>query len=417
MSEPARQLLLWIVFAVTYIGIALGRLPWLAVNRTGIALLGAILMLLVGGMSVAQAFSPSIINYDTLLLLFGLMIFSAHLHTAGFYDLCGGFIAKVVDRPPWLLGGVVLVGAGLSALLANDIICLAFTPMLCVALLRARRDPVPYLIALAMSANIGSAATLIGNPQNIYIGSVAHLPFLGYFLVMLPITLVALLLCWGAILLLFRSRLNADAGATQSTPTNPHRLVRPWPIIRGLIILTAVVACFVFAPAPWRAVAALGGAGVLLCSGRPQTARLYEEVDWSLILLFIGLFVVNGALARHHLTDQLFAVIHGTGLNLRHPVGLSAVTLILSNLISNVPAVLLLQPAIPLHDRQLWYLLALVSTWAGNLTIVGSIANLIVAESAARFGLRVDLKSYCKVGIPLTLVTVLIGTLWLIWIM
>jgi Na+/H+ antiporter NhaD/arsenite permease-like protein len=160
----------------------------------------------------------------------------------------------------------------------------------------------------------------------------------------------------------------------------------------------------------------LAGAGVLLCSRRPHAARLYEKINWNLILLFLGLFIVNGAMAQQHLTDQLFNAVQRSGLNLRHPLDLSAITLLLSNLISNVPAVLLLQPAIPLHDRQSWYLLALVSTWAGNLTLVGSIANLIVAESAAEFGLRLDLKTYCKAGIPLTLLTVLLGTLWLIWV-
>jgi Na+/H+ antiporter NhaD/arsenite permease-like protein len=432
MPISTQHLLLWITFAVTYIGIAFGRLPRLALDRTGIAILGAIAMLLLNGLSIEQAFSPDVVNYETLVLLFGLMIFSAQLQTAGFYSFCGRFIEKIVDRPNLLVAAVVAISAGLSALLANDIICLAFTPMLCIALLRLGRDPIPYLIALAMAANIGSAATLIGNPQNMYIGAVANLPFLHYFLVMLPIILLGLVLCWAAIVLLFHRRLHDPVdsilGKAQQSPgeRNPESRpslsmreepLHPWLTIKTLILLAAVVICFLFAPGPWRAVAALAGAGVLLCSRRPHAATLYEKINWNLILLFLGLFIVNGAMARHHLTDQLFQAVRDTGVNLHHPIDLSAVTLLLSNLISNVPAVLLLQPAIPLHDRQSWYLLALISTWAGNLTLVGSIANLIVAESAAEFGLRLELKTYCKAGIPLTILTVLLGTAWLIWVM
>ncbi len=404
---------MWIVFAATYVGIAFGRWPWLALDRTGIAILGAIAMLLLSGVSIEQAFSPPIINYETLTLLFGLMIFSAQLQTAGFYNWCGRFIEKLVERPRWLVAAVVAVSAGLSALLANDIVCLAFTPMLCAALRRARHDPIPYLVALATGANIGSAATLIGNPQNMYIGSVAHLPFLHYFLVMLPVTLAALGLCWGCIVVLFHRRLGtavAEAGGEAA----PHLPLQRRRVAKSLILLGAVVVCFLVAPSPWRAVAALGGAGVLLCSRREQGARLYEQVNWNLILLFIGLFIVNGAMEQRHLTDQLFEAVRRTGVNLGRPVDLAGVTLALSNLVSNVPAVLLLQPAIPLHDRQAWYLLALVSTWAGNLTLVGSIANLIVAESAATFGVRLDLKTYCLVGIPLTLLSVALGTAWII---
>lgn len=429
--------LLWLIFAATYVGIAIGRFPKLVLDRTGIALLGAIAMLTVQGVTIRQAASH--VDYETLLLLFALMIFSAQLRVAGFYGTAGGFLIRLTDRPKRLLAGLIGVSAALSALLANDIVCLAFTPLLCHALLTARRNPIPFLLALAMSSNIGSAATLIGNPQNMYIGTVARLPFGHFSMVMIPVTLVALVLCWGMIVLLFgrelRGAMPSLASGSITTPREgdtlaptslPLQTSAPdrdrYLISKSLIVLLTLVVFFVLRTGPTaaqdRAVAALAGAGLLLCSRRAKAARLYNLVDWNLLLLFIGLFVVNGAMKQHQLTDAAFAQLAATGLDLTRPVALSAVTTGLSNLVSNVPAVLLLQPTLEsAGSAKLWYLLALVSTWAGNLTLVGSIANLIVAESAAAFGVEVSLRAYCRAGIPLTLITVALGTAWIVWVM
>lgn len=430
---------MWLIFAVTYIGIALGRFPRLVLDRTGIALLGAIAMLVVQGVSIEQAAAH--IDYETMLLLFGLMVFSAQLRVAGFYVMAGNFLTRLTDRPKMLLAGLIAVSGVLSSLLANDIVCLAFTPLLCAALLSARRDPIPYLIALATSSNIGSAATIIGNPQNMYIGTAANLPFGHFSMVMIPIVLVALGLCWITIVLLFRGRLYAgpfDSAIILQLPTpqmlrqhegetlNPTSLpLQTLPpqrdvylIYKTLFLLAGLVVCFILASGQWRAICALAGAGLLLCSHRAKAAKLYQLVDWNLILLFLGLFVVNGAMLEKGLTQQAFGVIASNGVRLDQPIPLATTTLVLSNLVSNVPAVLLLEPPLREFDsRELWYLLALVSTWAGNLTLVGSIANLIVAESAAAYGVRLDLKTYCKIGIPLTLLTVLLGTIWIIAIL
>ena len=437
MSNFNHNLLMWLIFAITYIGIALGRFPRLVLDRTGVALVGAIAMLLAGALSIKQA--ADYVDYETLLLLFGLMIFSAQLRVAGFYNRMGGMLVRLIDRPRLLLAGVIAMAAVLSALLANDIVCLALAPLLCESLLKARRDPIPYLLGLAMASNIGSATTIIGNPQNMYIGTVARLPFGHFTLMMLPVTLVALGLCHVAIVWLCHRRLHerpAMEAAPADNENTVHLISPPLKVIvprfngyligKTLLLLGILVVYFLFARGPdasqHRAVAALTGAGILLCSRRAMAAGLYQRVDWNLILLFLGLFVVNGAMSRQHLTDQLFNAVEHTGVPLDQPMSLTAVTLILSNLVSNVPAVLLLQPSVDAAARQaqsnqLWYVLALISTWAGNLTLVGSIANLIVAESAARFGVRMDLKTYCKVGIPLTLLTCMIGVAWLIVMM
>lgn len=418
---------MWGVFATTYLGIALGRFPRLVLDRTGIALLGAIAMLLLHGLTIQQAAAQ--VDYETILLLFGLMIFSAQLRVAGFYGVAGGFLTRLAHRPRVLLAVLILVSGVLSALLANDIVCLAFTPLICAALLPARRDPVPYLLALATSANIGSAATLIGNPQNMYIGTVSKLAFGHYTLVTAPVTLLALGLCWLAIILLFGKRLSAEPqtaaprlkmheGDTLTPSSLPLQTEAPVPetflITKTLILLAGLVVCYVFVDSQWRAICTLAGAGILLCSHRAKAARLYQLVDWNLILLFLSLFVLNGAMKERGLTVAAFEHVRASGVDLSAPLTLSAVTLVLSNLVSNVPAVLLLKPSIALADHRAWYLLAIVSTWAGNLTLVGSIANLIVAESAAAYGVRIDLKTYCRVGIPLTLITVALGTLWIV---
>ncbi len=428
---------MWIVFALTYTGIALGEFPRLVLDRTGIALLGAIAMLVVHGIGIREAANH--VDFETMFLLFGLMIFSAQLRVAGFYVWSGRFLTRLTDRPKRLLAGLIGISALLSALLANDIVCLAFTPLLCQALLAARKNPIPFLLALAMSSNIGSAATIIGNPQNMYIGTIAALPFGHFMLIMTPVVLLALALCWAMIVLAFRHHfLLADAGDRPAP--DPHRsegqtlvpsslpLQTDIPerdaylIWKTLFLLAALVVFFLFAHGPsaseWRAIAALAGAGMLLCSHRAKAAKLYQLVDWNLLLMFLGLFIVNGAMKQRGLTGQTLEAIASTGLRLDEPVSLAAVTLILSNLVSNVPAVLLLQPSLTQADsHKLWHLLALISTWAGNLTLVGSIANLIVAESAAAFGVDLRLRTYCLVGIPVTLVTVAIGTAWIMLVM
>jgi len=427
----------WVIFGITYIGIAIGGFPKLVIDRVGVALLGAIAMLAVQGISIREAVSPEIISYETILLLFGLMIFSAQLRVAGFYAVAGKFLTRLTDRPRVLLAGLIAISALLSAVLANDIVCLAFTPLLCDALLAARRNPLPYLLALATSSNIGSAATIIGNPQNMHIGAHAGLAFGHFSLIMLPPVVVGLVLNYWAVIWMFgkklgeecamvspaRSQIRAHEGETLVPSSLPlqTRDEEPdwWLIYKTLGLMVGLVIVFLFVGGEARAIAALAGAGVLLLSHRAKAARLYQFVDWNLLLLFLGLFVVNGAVKP--LVAEAFAHVRSAGVNVENPLTLSGVTLVLSNLVSNVPAVLLLQTPIdaaPVGQRlQLWYLLALVSTWAGNLTLVGSIANLIVAESAAAFGVKVGLKDYCKLGVPLTIVTVVLGVGWILWVM
>jgi Na+/H+ antiporter NhaD/arsenite permease-like protein len=418
MALPIRDmhLLIWIIFALVYLGMALGKLPGLGLDRTGVAILGAIAMIAIGAISVRDAAKS--IDYETLLLLFSLMLFSAQLRVAGFYAAVGRKLAEATARPKRLLAVLVIVSGVLAALLANDIICLAFTPVLCVALLSAKRNPIPYLVALATASNIGSAATLIGNPQNMYIGVAGRLPFAQFTLVMLPITIVAMGICWGIVVIAWPRDFFDGVGTTGGWTLHPdqddnYELDLPR-IYKTLVILAALVVAFLFLPTGGRVIAALAAGGLLLISPKKDSSHLYLQTDWGLLLLFIGLFVVNGTLKQSGLMDQIITKLQQSGIDLHHLPTLAAVTTGLSNIISNVPAVLLLRPSIPQNDRGAWYILAMSSTWAGNLTLVGSIANLIVAEQAARFGVQLDLKNYCRTGIAITLLTVAMGTAWII---
>jgi Na+/H+ antiporter NhaD/arsenite permease-like protein len=417
---------MWTIFALSYIGIALGGLPGLVLDRSGVAVLGAVAMLVVGGISIGEAAHS--IDKPTILLLFGLMLFAAQLRAAGFPVVVDRFLERFFNRPKLLLAGVIAVSAIVSALLANDIVCLAFTPLLCQSLLQAKKDPVPYLLALAMASNIGSAATIIGNPQNMYIGSVASLHFGRFAVIMIPPVIAGLGLCWVTIVLLFHQRL-ATVAATPTLPNVASITPTQQPIDylligKTLALVVLLIGFFLYAGADAneRAIGALAGAGILLFSSRKQAEKLQQLADWNLLLLFLGLFVLNGAMRDRHLIENAFHHVAALGLHLEKPIALSATTTVLSNLVSNVPAVLLLQPtvqasAVAQHSNRLWYLLALVSTWAGNLTLVGSIANLIVAESAATFGVKIDLKTYCKAGVPLTILTVALGTVWIMAVM
>jgi Na+/H+ antiporter NhaD/arsenite permease-like protein len=417
LVELARHpLVLWTIFAAVYFGMALGRPPGLVIDRAGMALLGAALMLATGAIDVSAAWGT--IDVDTILLLFGLMLFSAQLRLAGFYDAAASAVARLTDSPHRLLVMLILVAAGLSAVLVNDIVCLAFTPLLCTALRRARRDPIPYLIALACASNIGSAATIIGNPQNMYIGAAAGLDFARFLFVMLPATVLGLLVCWGTIRLLMRDRIAREVQADPAVQLEPAIDVDRRMIRKTLALLGVVIVCLFAFSGPGRAIGAVAVGLLLLCSRSPRASGLLSTVDWNLILLFIGLFIVNGAMDHRGLTQQLFKAVADNGVNLHATWPLSGVTLVLSNVVSNVPAVILLSPTLQqAGSEKLWYLLALVSTWAGNLTLVGSIANLIVAEQAAKFGVRLSFREHIVIGLPVTIVSVVLGTLYIAMVM
>ena len=425
----------WLIFAIVYLGIAVGTIPFTRLSRSAIALLGAIAVIALNRLDFATA-TDRVIDWTTLALLFALMLLSASLRVSGFYTRVIQLILDHAHKPWPLLIGIVGASALLSAVFANDIICLAFTPVLVLALQKAGKNPVPYLIALATSSNIGSAATLIGNPQNMLLGQSAHLNFAHYFLVVSPLVLVCLVLNVLAVAAIYRKQLfhitpSVDTAGGPPAIENQSRRAgtkienpspRPWHIAKALLITAALVAAFLFTPIP-REIAALVAAGLVLISRTQDPRKLFALIDWDLILLFIGLFVVIGNVQEHGLLAGIMTDIQAH-VPLYHPLPFSAVTLVLSNIVSNVPAVLLLMPGLAKPAlggaadpvTHTWYLLAVVSTFAGNFTLLGSIANLIVAEQARPLCVKLTFLEYLKTGLPLTLLTTALAIAYFTWI-
>ena len=410
-----------VVFGLVYLGMFLGGLPKLRLNRAGVALLGAIAVVGLGVLTVEQAAQS--IDLPTILLLFAFMVVSAQMRLGGFYAAVTGWVGTRPLPPAVLLAALIAVAAALSAVFSNDVVCLAMTPVLVRLCIRRGWPPVPFLLALACAANIGSAATLIGNPQNMLIGSVLHLSFAdhvrgAWLPVVVSLGVLWLWLWWRELEekepLPARPHSGAAPDVDAELPAPGAQLVSAhsadgeppfdrWQTIKGLTVATAVLLAFLFTPWPHEVVA-LVAAGVLLLSQRFHSSQVMGFVDWELLVLFMGLFVVNAALAQTGLAAQAVTALAAHGVVLGETGPLFAATLTLSNLVSNVPAVMLLLPHVAGQDAATAGLtLALVSTFAGNLLLVGSIANLIVADLAEKEGIPIDWASHARVGVPVTL--------------
>jgi Na+/H+ antiporter NhaD/arsenite permease-like protein len=406
------------VFAVVYLGMFLGGLPRLKLDRSGVALLGAIAVIGLSGLPVEDAARS--VDLPTIVLLFAFMVVSAQMRLGGFY----GAVTRQVGALPLsrngLLAALIVVSGALSAVFSNDIICLAMTPVVARLCLQRGINPLPFLIGLACAANIGSAATLIGNPQNMLIGSVLQLPFGGYVRQALPPVLISLLLLW--LWLAFGpGAQTASAPQTVDQPFAAMAEAPPqepdfdaWQTAKGLVVAGALMLIFLFTDWP-RDVAALVGAGLLLLSRRLHSSHVLGLIDWPLLLLFMGLFVVNHAFETTGLAAQAVAWLGAQGVHLAEPGPLLVVSAVLSNLVSNVPAVMLLLPHLGGSSGQAGAMLALVTTFAGNLLLVGSIANLIVADLARQQGIVIDWKRHAITGIPVTLLTLAVVWAWMRW--
>ncbi len=392
------------VFIFVYLGMILGRIPGLALDRTGVALLGAIALVTLGRVAVPEL--STVIDIPTIALLFGLMVVSAQFRLGGFYSHVARRIAAIETGPAALLAIVVAVTGALSALLANDIVCLAVAPVLVEGCARRGLAPRPFLLALAAAANVGSAATLIGNPQNMLIGQVLGLSFRRYLLDAGIPSLLGLAAVWGVIALRYR-------GALRETRPVPEIETQPLDrrqTLKGGILLGFLVVAFVAGGWP-REILALAAAGVLLCSRRMRSRDMLGLVDWQLLVLFMALFVVNHAFEVSGGMAAAAARLSGAGVDLTRPAALFGASVLLSNLVSNVPAAMLLLPfaSHPLAGP----VLALSTTLAGNLIVVGSIANIIVIDQAGRLGVAISWREHARVGVPITITTLAIAAGWL----
>jgi Na+/H+ antiporter NhaD/arsenite permease-like protein len=396
-----------VIFVASYIALAVGRIPGLAIDRAGVALVGASLMVACGALTLDEAYKA--VDLDTLTLLLGMMILVANLRLSGFFVIAGGWIIRRAHRPLALLAAVTAIAGLFSAFLVNDAVCLVLAPLVTELTLTLGRNPVPYLLAVAMASNIGSTATITGNPQNMMIGSFSQIPYPQFAAALAPVALLGLVLTVALLALLHRGELR---GASLR-PRLPRLRVNRVLVARSLAATALVVALFFAGQPPAKAAIVVGA--LLLLTRRVKSARIYAEIDWSLLLMFTGLFVIVAGAERALLRPETVEAVGR--LHLASVPALSLVTAVLSNLVSNVPAVLLLKPfvaALPDHDRA-WLVIAMASTLAGNFTVLGSIANLIVVEKAARRGITIGFWDYFRVGAPLTVLTLAVGTAWLMW--
>ena len=395
-----------LIFTATYAVIAIGKLPGSHMDRAGAALLGASLMVTTGLLSLDDAYRA--IDVDTIALLLGMMIIVANIRLSGFFHLVNNWVVTRAGHPLLLVAAVILISGFFSAFLVNDAICLALTPLVLDFVTRLRRNPVPYLLALAMASNIGSTATITGNPQNIIIGSFSQIAYTAFSAALWPIAAVGLLLTLLLIVLLFPGEFwTRERPQAYPLPGRVHLAL----LIKSVGITGAMVAaCFAGQP---PAKAALIAGALLLLTRRVKSEKVYRLIDWTLLLMFMGLFIVVAGFEKAVLTPELMQAVGGLHLD-QLPV-LSLVTAALSNLVSNVPAVLVLKPFVSsLPDPQhAWLTVAMSSTLAGNLTIVGSVANLIVVQVARAHGIKIGFWEHAKVGVPLSFLTILFGVVWL----
>ncbi len=397
-----------IVFLCVYAAMILGGVPGLRLDRTGAALVGAVALCALGTVTPEAAWNA--IDFGTIGLLLGLMLVSAQFRLGGFYSRVTRWLAARPTSPERLLLEMVVLSGALSALLTNDVVCLAIAPVLIDVCHRRGLDPVPYLLGLAAGSNTGSCATLIGNPQNMLIGQSLHLPFAHYLLDGVVPGILGLGIVWLVLARSYRGRFQRPAHEQAPTEFAYDRAQTQ----KGILVLLVLVTGLMLCPLP-REVQAMAAGAAVLVSRRQKTHLMLALVDWPLLVLFAGLFVVNHALAQQGHPTAWLEALRTHGIDVAHPITLFLVTVLGSNVISNVPLVMLLLPAAT--HPQAGPILTLASTLAGNLFLVGSIANLIVVEQAVRLGVAPQRGTWTAVhlrtGLPIALLTLAVSAAWL----
>jgi Na+/H+ antiporter NhaD/arsenite permease-like protein len=396
--HPSTTPAILMIFALTYLGFAIGRVPGLKLNRTGIVLLGAIAIAVFSGWSVTTI--VGFINWPTVLLLFGFFVISAQLRLSGFFDQVAGRISAGLGNPARFLFTLMLATAGLSAFLNHDIVCFVFTPVVAIALVRRQLNPVPFLVALAVASNIGAAATLVGNPQDMMIAQIAGLGFGHYALWCIVPVLFALGCAYAIIWMMCRHDLARSAPVTARVKPASYEFNRAH-TIKGFVVLGLVIAFF-FSSVP-KEIIALTAAGIHLASRKFDTEDLLGLVDWQILILFMGLFVVTGAFQATGCGDQAVLWLAHAGVNLNSAPILAVLTAMLSNLIGNSATVLLMLKVVNVAHATTAYVLALANSFGGSFTILGSVANIIVVQQAREQGINITFRDFARLGVPVTL--------------
>jgi Na+/H+ antiporter NhaD/arsenite permease-like protein len=395
------------IFLGSYLVFALGKFPGMKIDRPGAAIIGAVLLFALGIVGPLDALHS--VDFSTLVLLFSMMLIVARLHLAGFFEWVADLLARHF-RPAHLLPMVIVTSGLLSAFFVNDIICLVMVPFVLGVTRRMRVRPLPFLLALATASNIGSVATVTGNPQNMLIGSSSGIGYRDFFWHLAPVAIMGLFVDWAVLHFMFGKE-HADAPLAE-VPLR-HRPFDHRNLRKPLLVIAMVLVGF-FLGIPPALIAALGAA-LMLITRTVEPRKIYDEVDWGLLVFFVGLFIIVGGAEKAGIIGQLLALTRIW--NLHRMATFTVVTAALSNLVSNVPAVMLLKSLVPAfpNPHTGWLVLAMASTLAGNLTITGSVANMIVAERA-RDEVEIRFWDYFRAGLPISLLTLTLAGLWLWWI-
>jgi len=407
-----------IIFLLVYLALALGYLPGFRLDRTGAAVVGGMAMIGFGGIDAQQAWVA--IDYQTIGLLFGLMIVSGAFTVSGFYGWAAARVASMQVAPPVLLALLIVMGAVLSSVLTNDVVVVAMTPLLVSITMSRGLNPVPFLLGFCFATNTGATATLIGSPQNMIAAQALDLSFMGFMGVTLVPALISLPLVWGVILAIYRHdwTMAAPAGTAPATRTAVPT-IDLYETAKAAIVTLAVIAAFILTDWP-REVVALMGASVILLNrkaGQVSSQQVMTTVDGNLLLLLAGLFVVNEALSRTGMPQHLIHVLQGMGVDFSSPSVLFLAASALSNIVGNNPAVMLLVPflsdAAGAGSTALGAALALGTGFSSNMIIFGSLAGIIVVEQAAQRGVTITMREFCRAGVPVTALCVVLALAWI----
>ncbi|HEX6814087.1 MAG TPA: SLC13 family permease [Gemmatimonadaceae bacterium] len=402
------------IFVVTYVLIAAQQVPGVRLNRPAASLMGAVAMVVLGGLAPRDAYAA--IDIDVIVFLLGVLLLVGYLDLGGFFDWAAVWIARRFRSPHALLAGIIVASGLLSAIFLNDTVCLVFVPLVLAALEPLGAQPLPYLLGIAFAANVGSAMTITGNPQNMLIGISSGIAYRDFAALLALPSLGGLAIVYGVLALMFRREL-ARPFAVTSAPTSGRAMDRGL-VARALILFAGALAAWL-AGLSLPVVAITAGTLMIALANR-DPAEAFAKVEWSLLLFFAALFVVmrgvESAPVFVDLTTRAASTLHGAPW---HDAAVtSAAMTALSNLVSNVPAVILWRPVVPHlpNARFIWLVMAMSSTFAGNLTLLGSMATLIVAERAAARGVVLRFGDVLKAGVPVTLLTLGWGVLMLVWL-
>ena len=405
--SDARILAAYVIFLASYVVFALGKFPGLKIDRTGAAIIGAVGMVAFRIVRPADALHH--IDFQTIVLLFSMMLIVGNLHLVGFFEWNAETVLRRL-KPHQLLPAVIFTCGCLSAFFVNDIVCLVMVPFVLNITRKMQLQPLPYLLAVATASNIGSVSTITGNPQNMLIGSFSGIPYRDFLEHLGPVAIAGLFLDWGVLHWIHMRNIPLQAADRSQIPLPPLDLSK---LTKPVVVVTLVVIGFFLGVDP--AMMAALGAAVLLITRTLEPQNVYKEVDWGLLVFFVGLFLIVGGAENAGITSKLLAVVEHWNLQRAWIFTLAVAGL--CNIVNNVPAVMLLKALVPqfADAHKTWLLLAMASTLAGNLTITGSVANIIVVESA-KPEVDISYRDYLRAGVPITLLTLAVGWAWLTWI-